>query len=38
MVCVVKDLDVVGSFDVTVTSRERVPQDAEGMHCSTVVP
>ena len=36
IVCVMKDLEVVGSFDVTITSRETIPQDAEGMHSSQV--
>ena len=30
-VCVRKDLVVVGSFVVAITSRESVPRDAEGM-------
>ena len=36
VVCVMKDLEVVGSFDVTITSRETIPQDAEGMHSAQV--
>ena len=35
-VCVRKDLEVVGSFDVDITSREIVPRQAEGMHSASV--
>ena len=36
VVCVRKDLDVVGSFFVTISSRESVPRDAEGIHSATI--